>query len=328
MGRDRPEAKMTQEITIDLRRPPEERWRLTPEQRGQARELLALYKADLGIPPDLGEFLAASARELVRPDHWAELESLSLSVGVPLSDTVLCNFYYDALKVVIGCTAFAADTADGVLHARNLDWWTSSAILSRYTLACNFVGGAAGEFTTIGWPGFTGAFSGVAPGRFAVTLNAVLSLEPAVPAMPVVLTLRSVLEEARSFDEALSVLSAASLPSDSLLLLTGTRAGEHAVIERTPSRCAVRRGQRGFTCVTNDYRQINVNAERPLSEVLATSCGRLKRIEALLSGAMPRTPEDCFQYLSDPAVMMRITVQQMVFHAATGQYWIRLPTAD
>jgi len=37
-------------------------------------------------------------------------------------------FYYDALKVILGrafgCTAFATDAPGGVLHARNLDWWT------------------------------------------------------------------------------------------------------------------------------------------------------------------------------------------------------------
>jgi hypothetical protein len=317
-----------QKITVDLRNFPEDRWHLTPEQQQQARELLALYKADLGIPPDVGEFLTASARELVRADHWAEIESIALTLGLPVSDAVLCNFYYDALKVLLGCTAFAVDTADRVLHARNLDWWTKSAILSRYTTMCNFVGGMAGEFTTIGWPGFTGAFSGIAPGRFAITLNAVLSLEPAVPATPVVLVLRSVFEEARTFDEALSILSAASLPSDSLLLLTGTRAGEHVVIERTPSRSAIRRGQRGFICVTNDYQQIQVNVDQPHSEILATSCNRFKRIEHLLSHKTPDTPEACFEYLSDSAVRMQITVQQMVFEPATGQCWVRLPTTD
>jgi hypothetical protein len=319
---------MIQKITIDLRRPPEDRWHLTPEQQRQARELLALYKADLGIPPDVGEFLVASARELVRADYWTEMESLSFALGLPLSDAVLCNFYYDAIKVVLGCTAFAVDSAGGILHARNLDWWTTSAILSRYTTICNFVGGVAGEFTTIGWPGFTGVFSGIAPGRFAITLNAVLSLEPAVPATPVVLVLRTVLEEARSYNEALSILSAASLPSDSLLLLTGTRAGEHVVIERTPSRCAVRRGRSGFTCVTNDYQQIHVNADQPRSEILATACRRFERIESLLSDATPQTPEACFKYLSDPAVRMQITVQQMVFQPSTGQYWVRLPAAE
>jgi hypothetical protein len=319
---------MIQRITIDLRQPPEDRWHFTPEQRQQARELLALYKADLGIPPDVGEFLIASARELVRADYWAEMESLSPILGVPLSDVVLCNFYYDAIKVMLGCTAFAVDTPGGILHARNLDWWTTSAVLSRYTTMCDFVGGSAGEFTTVGWPGFTGVFSGIAPGRFAITLNAVLSLEPAVPATPVVLVLRTVLEEARSYDEALSVLSAASLPSDSLLLLTGTRAGEHVVIERTPSRCAVRRGPRGFTCVTNDYQQIHVDTGQPPSEILATSCRRFERMETLLSAATPDTPEACFQYLSDPAVRMRITVQQIVFQAAAGRCWVKLPAGD
>jgi len=264
---------------------------------------------------------------LVRADHWIELESLSRMLGLPISDTALCNFYYDAIKVVLGCTAFAVDSPGGPLHARNLDWWTTSAILSRYTTICNFVGGAAGEFTTVGWPGFIGAFSGIAPGRFAVTLNAVLSLEPAVPATPVVLVLRGVLEEARSYDEALSVLSAAPLPSDSLLLLSGTRSGEHAVIERTPSRSAVRRGHQGFTCVTNDYRQLQINADSPRSEILASSCRRLERIETLLSAASPHTHEACFRYLSDPAVRMQITAQQMVFQPATGQYWARLPVA-
>jgi acid ceramidase len=316
---------MIHKITVDLRRPPEERWQLTPEQQRQASELLALYKADLGLPEDVGEFLTGCARELVRADHWAELGALSRMLGVPMSDMVLCNFYYDALKVVVGCTAFAVDSAAGVLHARNLDWWTKSAILSRYTMACHFVGGVAGEFTTIGWPGFIGAFSGIAPGRFAITLNAVLSLEPSVPATPVVLVLRSVLEEAQDFDEALSILSAVPLPSDSLLLLTGTRPSEHAAIERTPSRYAVRRGHHGFTCVTNDYRQIQVHTDQPRSEILATSCHRFNRIESLLSEETPRTPEACFHYLNDAAVKMQITVQQMVFQPATGQYWVRLP---
>jgi acid ceramidase len=321
---------MFQEITVDLRRPPEDRWHLTPLQCQQARELLALYKADLGLGPEAAEFLTTAAREFVRAEHWAEIESLSRSLGLPVSDGALCNFYYDALKVVLGCTAFAVDSADGVLHARNLDWWTENAVLSRYTTVCHFVGGSAGEFTTIGWPGFMGAFSGVAPGRFAVTLNAVLSLERAVPAMPIVLLLRTVLEEAESFDEALTILSEASLPCDCLLLLTGVRAGELVVIERTPSRHAIRCAQSGFVCVTNDYRQIQAGAEAAgsASDLLATSCSRFRRVESLIGAAAPNSPEACFRYLSDPAVRMQITVQQMVFRAATGDYWVKLPAAD
>ncbi len=231
---------MFQELTIDLGRLPNHRWHLTPTQCRRARELLTAYKADLGLSQDAAEFFTDTAKELVRPDHWLEIESLATALDIPVTDVALCNFYYDALKVVLGCTAFAIDAGGAVLHARNLDWWTENAALARYTTVSHFIGGPAGHFTTIGWPGFIGAFSGIAPGRFAVTLNAVLSLEPAQLATPVVLLLRTVLEAARSFDEAAAILSDAGLPCDCLLLLTGTRSGEMVVIERTPTRHALR----------------------------------------------------------------------------------------
>jgi hypothetical protein len=319
---------MFQELTIDLRRPPHKRWRLTPTHCQQARELLISYKTDLGLTQDVADFLSAAARDLVRPDHWSEIESLSTELGLPVNDVALCNFYYDALKVVWGCTAFAVDAGDVILHARNLDWWTENAALARYTTVAHFIGGPAGRFTTIGWPGFIGAFSGIGPGRFAVTLNAVLSLEPAQPATPVVLLLRTVLEEARSFDEAVAILSNALLPCDCLLLLTGTRSGEMVVIERTPSRHAVRPAQCGFVTVTNDYSLLNADPGVVGSELLATSCHRFQRVEGLLRNARPQNPENCFSHLSDPGVQMQITVQQMVFRAATGEYWIRLPRAN
>jgi acid ceramidase len=319
------EIEMFQNLTIDLRRPPGDRWHLTSTQRQQARELLTSYKADLGQPQEVAEFLTAAAKDFIRSDHWSELESLSTTLDLPVGDVALCNFYYDALKVVLGCTAFAVDAGDLILHARNLDWWTENATLARYTTVCKFIGGPVGEFTTIGWPGFMGAFSGIAPGRFAVTLNAVLSLERAQPATPVTLLLRSVLEEARSFDEAVTILSDALLPCDCLLLLTGTRSGEMVVIERTPSRHALRTAQNGFVCVTNDYHELNADPGGAGSQLLATSCHRFDRVEALMGHARPQDSEDCFTYLSDSGVQMKITVQQMVFSAATGEYWIRLP---
>ena len=58
---------MFQELTVDLRRPPGDRWHLTPTQGQQARELLTSYKADLGLPQDLAEFLSAAAKEARPP---------------------------------------------------------------------------------------------------------------------------------------------------------------------------------------------------------------------------------------------------------------------
>jgi acid ceramidase len=303
---------MASETLVDLSLPPAERWRLTPAQVAQARELLALYQADLGVGPEL----AAAAEPFVPADYWAEMAALG-------EDVAIGNLYYDALKLVIGCTAFAVDTAQGPLHARNLDWWTQNDMLARYTMVTRFVNGAAGEFVTVGWPGFVGAFSGMAPGRFAVTLNAVLSLEPMRPAVPVVFLLRHVLEHARDFEHALRLLTETPVPSDSLLLLTGTKPGEMAVIERTPTRHAVRRATSGALCVTNDYQLIDVASGTPMSELAATSCGRYQRITELVRDSAPSDAAACFRYLSDSSVRMGITVQQMVFQASRGWHEVR-----
>jgi hypothetical protein len=317
------------DLTVDLWQAPAERWKLTSEQRRQARELFAMYTADSGMSPAFGEFLAAGAKDLVRPDHWREMESLSRMVELPVRDVVLCNLYYDALKVVLGrafgCTAFAVDTPDGVLHARNLDWWTENEALTRYTATSHFVNAPAGKFTTIGWPGFVGVFSAVAPGRFAVTLNAVLSMDPAQLAEPVVLLIRTIFEEARTFSEARGLLSETPLPCDCLLLLTGVRAGEMVVIERTPARHALRYPKAGFVSVTNGYQALGASLAGGTSDLLNTWCQRFERVQDLIADKRPLDAEDCFRYLADPEVRMNMTVQQMVFCAATGEHWLRLP---
>jgi acid ceramidase len=320
---------MLQEISVDLKRRPSDRWHLTPTQRGQARELLKQYKTDFGLPPDLGEVLISGSKQLIRNEHWQEMESLASEVSVPVRDVALCNCYYDAMKLVLGnafgCTAFAIDTPDAPLHARNLDWWTENSALAEYSAACHFEGAPAGRFTTVGWPGFVGAFSGIAPGRFAISLNAVLSLEPAQFAMPIELLLRTVLEESPSFARALALLSESPLPCDCLLLLTGTKPGELVVIERTPSRYAIRGSQDGFVCVANGYQSLDTELGKSPLELLATCCRRFDRINALIRVQRPRNSEDCFAHLSDPEVQMNMTVQQMVFRAATGERWTRSP---
>jgi hypothetical protein len=55
------------------------------------------------------------------------------------------------------------------------------------------------------------------------------------------------------------------------------------------------------------------------SELQATACGRYNRISELVGARVPRDATECLNYLNDPVVRMGITVQQMVFQAATGQ---------
>jgi hypothetical protein len=49
---------------------------------------------------------------------------------------------------------------------------------------------AVSLYRLVGWPGFAGGFSGLAPGRFAVTLNAVFSNDPVEVATPITFLIR------------------------------------------------------------------------------------------------------------------------------------------
>jgi predicted choloylglycine hydrolase len=303
-------------MQVDLTRPATLRWDLSRTEEAAARDLLAVYQRDLGMPAQL---VAEISRPAVRADYWAEMQGIALRAGIPIEEVVCGNLYYDALKAVfVGCTAFAVDTPTGPLHARNLDWWSENDSLRRHTSQTKFVGAREGEFTSVGWPGFVGVFSGVAPNRFAITLNAVRSDEPFQMAVPVVFALRQVLEEAASFESALRTLETIPLASDSLLLLSGIREGEMAVIERTPTRSEVRFAEHGCVFATNDYRKLHTKLRSFESKLQATACGRYDRISQLIASGVPRDATECLNYLNDPAVRMGITVQQMVFQAATG----------
>jgi acid ceramidase len=303
-------------MQVDLTRPALLRWELSCTEEAAARDLLAVYRRDLGLPAPL---VAELSRPAVRADYWDEMQGIASRSGIAIEEVVCGNLYYDALKaVLVGCTAFAVDTPGGPFHARNLDWWSENDSLRRHTIEIQFVGGLGGEFTTVGWPGFVGVFSAVAPNRFAITLNAVISDEPLQMAAPVVFALRQVLEEAASFESALQTLQTIPLASDSLLLLTGVREGEMAVIERTPTRAEVRFAENGRIFVTNDYRKMRTGLRRVESELQATACRRYDRISELVAARAPKDATECLKYLNDSAVRMSITVQQMVFHAAKG----------
>lgn len=310
---------MAKELIVDLGKAPAERWELTAAQIDQARQLLESYNRDLGSTEELVSMVREIGQALLPADYWAEVRSLATQLEVEPAKALLGNAYYDMIKPSIGCTAFAGDTPDGPLHARNLDWWTENRLLNETSLACRFIGAPAGEFVSIAWPGYIGVLSGMAPGRFAITLNAVLSEEPAQIALPISLQIRKVFEEARDFDEAVSHLSEAVIPTDCLLLVSGIKPGEIVVIERTPTRHAIRRPEEGRIAVANDYLLLDMETGLVQSELQATSCGRFERINSLLQRP-PEKLKTCLSYLDNPQVKMTITVQQMAFHAASGRY--------
>jgi hypothetical protein len=164
----------------------------------------------------------------------------------------------------LGCTAFAVDSARGPIHAHCLDWDDGAKIAREFATPVRFVADDGRDvIVSSGWPGFLGVLTGMAPGRFAVTLNAVWSEDPRLVAEPVAFLLRRVLSTTPSFDEAVSLLADSRISCDCILLVTGTKQGELAVIERTPTRNAERRAQNGTLLATNHYLALAAGSNRP-----------------------------------------------------------------
>jgi acid ceramidase len=312
-------------LTIDLDTPPRERWADLAPLAQPARALLDLYERDLGPGAQASMGLISEVASQVLPaETLEELVGVAAVLEVPVERVLLCNLYYDLIKSSVGCSAFAVDLPDGPLHARNLDWWTTGGLLRDHTLVTQFLRRGALRYRLIGWPGFIGCFSGVAPGRFSVTVNAVLSDEPACVAEPVVFLLRRVLDVAPTFDAALSMLRDSPIASDCLLLLCGTQRGEFVVIERTPTRAQVRRPEDGVLFVTNDYRSMPPGTTGS-SELTRTSCARGLRLRQLLSAHAVASPSEAFAVLADPGVRMDMTVQHMVLRPVSGACEVQLP---
>lgn len=308
---------MVLRLTVDLDAPPRQRWGGLAPFAAEAVRLVEYYERDLGLDAGLRAQVAGYLADIVSEPYLEELRGVADVVGCSLEQAAIGNLYYDALKVVLGCTAVSMDRSDGPVHARNLDWWSAEGALTQSTAVIDFVRSGELVFRSVGWPGFIGVMSGVAPGRFAITLNAVLSEEPTTLATPVVFLIRDVLETAPSFEDAVRRLCDTPILTDVLLLVTGAEAGQRVVIERTPTRHAVRTGHP--LVVTNDYRALSSSTEAT-TELQRTSCGRFDRASALAqAGAAP------FDILTDEAVRMDITVHHMVLRPATGQVQVRLP---
>ena len=306
---------ITQHI-VNLDLPPRERWQFLKAYTNEMNELFHCYLKN-AYGNDFFYEAVEQYKQLVIPhEYQEEIRAVADVCNFNENEVLVGNLYYDVLKFFIGCTAFATHNGETMLHSRNLDWPTDDNLLSRHSMIFDFQKGGQTVFKTVSWPGFIGALSGTSPGRFSITLNAVVSLDKPELAYPVTFLLRDVLTSARSYHWAKTILEETVIASDCLLLLSGVNPGEHVVIERTPKRHATRESRENFIIVTNDYKQLeNGLAENILRE---TSCSRYDRAQELLRKRESISRTDCFGILKDPELHMEITVQQMVFDNVTG----------
>ncbi len=308
--------KEEQIVNLDL--PAEKRWLFLVDYKDEINELLQYYLNDFEEEDFEFKSIGIYKNEIISKEYLKEIEFVASISSFSADQVLIANLYYDVLKFCFGCTAFAVDTKNSIIHSRNLDWHTENNLLSQYSIIFDFQRNGQTVFKTVGWPGFIGALSGTKPNSFSLTLNAVLSNDSPEIAFPISFLLRDVLDSSNSFEDAKEKLEQTNIASDCLILLSGIRSNEMVVIERTPKRFATRESKNGFITVTNDYKQLE-NNQTEESVLQLTSCGRYDRTQKLLKDKIPSNLDECFNILKDEKVMMEITVQQMVFNNKTGE---------
>jgi hypothetical protein len=147
------------------------------------------------------------------------------------------------------CTARAFEQGSEPWLARTLDWPFPG--LGRNLSVARMLG-PAGEFYNVAWPGYVGALTAMAPGRFSASINqapmrrrthspllrladlAINSVRTfvSVRAIPPDQLLRQVFETCRTYDEARRVLETTPIARPVIYTLAGCRPGEECVIER------------------------------------------------------------------------------------------------
>ncbi len=303
---------MFEEIRINLDLPPAERWNFLQSDPQEADVLIGYYLKDLGDVSFFRDAIEYYKSTFVKQEYLEEIRTIAAFSQYSENDILITNLYYDALKFVFGCTAFTVQTDGQKFHARNLDWWTENDALKKQTKVFHFTRNNQILYSAVSWIGFVGILSGMKPGKFSITLNAVSSTEKPNLAPPITFLIRDVLEKAASFEEALHMLSTTEIASDCLLMLAGVNPNEQVVIERTPRKFALRYSDENFLVVTNDYRQFS-NDIKMGDVIQETSCRRFDRATSLLASRLPANAQECLAILSDTHVKMGITVQQMVF---------------
>ena len=219
------------------------------------------------LPPParaLMPMLDAIARRWLRQSrspYVQEIEAIAAAFGFP-------GIWFLNGSYQWGCTTVARDEGGVPWLARTLDWPFSG--LGRH-IEIAHMRGASGEFFSVTWPGYVGALTALAPGRFAAAINQaplwrrtrkpwLRPYDIAANALrtwnirfcPADHLLRDIFETCRDFGEAKRRLETVPIARPAIFTLIGCERGERCVIERTEESFTSRADE---TATANDWLQ-------------------------------------------------------------------------
>jgi hypothetical protein len=226
-----------------------------------------------------------------------------------------------------GCTSGVYAKEDGPALTRVLDWpfpkLGENIVVARQN-------GRAGDFYNVTWPGVSGMFHGMAPGRFAASLNQAPMRRHRLTyigdwiknrrkvfeaaGLPPAHVLRKVFEEAKNYEDAKERLARTPVALPVIYILAGIRKGEGCVIERTENDCAIRAIENDRVCASNQFEtRLNAigNGWRPRPN---NSVGRLHQARTLPLAAI----DDQFSWFKPPIANSHTRLAMMAC-AVTGK---------
>lgn len=233
----------------------------------QAKDLIQASRNSFGL-------LSSLATRLIFP-HTDKISKKWLrDTNNPYFDEI--NNYVDLLKLPgiytlsicleWGCTSSVYIKEGTPTLVRALDWifpkLGEAIIVAQQT-------GRTGDFYNVTWPGVSGMFNGMAPGRFAATLNQAPMQRHRLTyfgdwlanrrqvfkatGLPPAHALRQVFEQAEDYDAAKALLCKIPLALPVIYVLSGVRPGAGCVIERTENDYAIRAIEHDRVCASNQF---------------------------------------------------------------------------
>jgi tetratricopeptide (TPR) repeat protein len=187
---------------------------------------------------------------------------------------------------LLGCTAFAAAgpaTPNGhLVIGRNFDF-EGPEIFDREKSVLFAKPQGKIAFASVAWVGMSGAVTGLNAEGIYVSINAARTDDKGETGMPVEILVREILENARTLDEAITMVRKTPVMVPDFYLLGDGKSGESAVVERSPKRTEVRRSK-DVTVLANHalLPAFQSDTENDRLKRYLTSGARHRRVEELV----------------------------------------------
>ncbi len=145
-------------------------------------------------------------------------------------------------------------------------------------------------WASVGWPGSVGVVTGVNTHGIAVMVGPARTsdVRPTRTARPVALLVRSVLEQAKTLDEAIKLIEGTPTLGSAVLVVVDGSSGSWVLVERTPSKAITERNPRspaiGDILTTN---ALSTDPENDRARRMLPAPGRIERAAKLVRAPLP-----------------------------------------